>query len=225
MTKITRLTANVVILMQLSAGTLSAVPSEPSSPPEKAKPSQSASTKPPWLWTTEERIAKRVDPTQREARRARALQTARHIADGWTPIDGSVEPELFLPVELVTSLVLNTDPPHERMRDVYRAAIVSQGWNYEQFWGVLDSAAAPYLSLMQQSGVLQRETRGRADLSQLALEVCAASFDLLDRAYRTFGQQEFDGFLYRNVAPPIRTSIADHADTADALRKKERGCR
>lgn len=215
----------VLFLILLGAGRLSAVSLEPSSPAENEKAPQSASGKPPWLWTTEERIAKRVDPAEREARRARSLQTGGHIAAGWTPIDGSVDPELFLPVELVTRLVLNTNTPNERMREVYRAAIASRGWNYEQFWGALNSAAAPYLSLMQQSGVLQRETRGRADLSQLAPQICAASFDLLDTAYKTFGQQQFAEFLYSNVAPPIRTSIADYADTADALRKKDRGCR
>lgn len=187
--------------------------------------SQSASGKPSWLWTTEERIAKRVSPAAREARRARGLQKARSVAPGFSPIDGSVEPELFLPVELVTRLVLNTDAPDERMREVYRAAIASHGWNYEQFWDGLHSAATPYLSLMKQSGELQRQTRGHADLGHLRLQVCATAVDLLDTAYKTFGQQAFDEFLYRNVAPRIRTSIADHADTVDALRKAARGCR
>jgi hypothetical protein len=174
---------------------------------------------------TEERIAKRVNPAEREARRARAMQNTRFIAPGFTPIDGSVEPELFLPVELVTRLVLNTSAPHERARELYRAPIASHGWNYEQFWDVLHSAAGLYLSLMQQSGVLQQQTRGRADLSQLEPQLCAVSVDLLATARKAFGQEEFDEFLYRSFAPPIRTLIADRADTADALRKKDRGCK
>ena len=210
----------VSVAMMTLCATLAAQPK-----PLAQSGSGTASGKPAWLWTTEERITKRVNPAEREARRARGLQTARRVAPGWTPIDGSVEPELFLPVELVTRLVLNTEPPNDRMREVYRTAIAGQGWKYDQFWAVLHAAGAPYLSLMQESGVLQRQTRGRADLSQLQLQTCAASVDLLGTAYKTFGQQEFDEFLYRNVAPPIRTSIADHADTADALRKKDRGCR
>jgi len=185
---------------------------------------QSAPGKPPWLWTTEERISKRVNPAERSARRARDAQR-RGIAGAFSPLDGGIEPELFLPVELVTRLVLDTDPPNERMREVYRAAIARHGWKYEQFWGVLDSAAAPYTSLMQQSGVLQRQMRGRADLRQLAPQACAAAIDLLHQAYNTFGQQEFDEFLYRDVAPPVRTWVADAADTPDALRNKDRGCR
>ena len=128
-------------------------------------------------------------------------------------------------MELVTRLVLNTDPSHARMRDLFRTAIANHGWKFEQFWDVLDAAAAPYLSLMQESAVLQRQTRGHADRSRLAPQVCAASVDLLETAYDTFGRQAFDEFLYRNVAAPIRSAMADHADTEDALRRKDQGCR
>lgn len=186
---------------------------------------RSGSGKAPWLWTTEERIAKRVDPAERDARRSRALQTARQIAPGFSPIDGSIEPELFLPVELVTRLVLRTDAPNERWRERYRAAIASHGWEYEHFWDVLHAAAAPYLSLMEQTATLQRQKRGRVDVGQLQPQICAVSVDLLDTAYKTFGKQKFDEFLYRSVAPPIRSFTASYADSADALRAKSRGCR
>lgn len=194
--------------------------------PKQASESEvgAAPAKGPSLWTVEERIEKRVNPAARDARRARDLRQGRSVAVGFSPIDGRFEPELFLPVEVVTRLVLNTTTPHERMRELYRAAIASHGWNYKQFWGVLDAASAPYLSLMRDSATLSRERRAPADLSRLAAQVCAASVDLLDVAYETFGKEKFDEFLYHNVAPPIRILVADHADTVDALRKKAGGC-
>ena len=205
-----RLTAWLFVILLLSGAVHSAQ-------------AQSDAAKPPWLWTLDERIHKRVDPAERASRRARNSQ--RTIAPGFAPIDGSVEPELFLPVELVTRLALNTDAPHERMREAYRGAIKSHGWEYEAFWSEVHSAAAPYLSLMQQSGLIQRNARGTADLSELASQVCEASANLLEALRLKFGEQDFDRFLYREVAPHVRMSIADHADSPDSLRKKVKGCR
>jgi hypothetical protein len=181
--------------------------------------------KPPWLWTIEERISERVSPAARETRRGLALRQGRRFASEFAPVDGSREPELFLPVELVTHLALSTGAGRERSRELYRREIISYGWEFDRFWVELHSAAAPYLSLMEQSGVLQRESRGRADLGHLKPAICATSADLLDTAYERFGRQEFDEFLYRSVAPGIHKWTADHADTAEALRKKDRGCR
>jgi hypothetical protein len=181
--------------------------------------------KPPWLWTIEERIGERVSPAARETRRGRALRQGSRFASEFAPVDGSREPELFLPVELVTRLALSTGAGRERSRELYRREMVSHGWEFDRFWVELHSAAAPYLSLMEQSGVLQRESRGRADLGHLKPAICAISADLLNTAYEMFGRQEFDEFLYRSVAPGIHMWTADHADTAEALREKDRGCR
>jgi hypothetical protein len=109
------------------------------------------------------------------------------------------------------------------MREIYRTAIESHGWNFEQFWDALLSAGAPYVSLMQQSA--RRELGRQADTSQLERQVCVAAVDLLDAAYETFGKQDFNEFLYRTVAPPIQFFVADQVDTATALRRREKGCR
>lgn len=193
--------------------------------PPPTDPPVAAAERPPWRWTTDERIAKRVHAADRAARRARALAQARVLAPGFTPIDGSVEPELFLPVELITRFALDTASPHERRRESYRAAIASRSWDVERFWDTLDTAAAPYLSLMSQSGTLQRQARGHADLTQLAPQICGASADLLNAAYAALGREAFDTFLYQDVAPSIKTYIADHLDTPDGLHRQSRGCR
>jgi hypothetical protein len=194
-------------------------------PPLRQHALPGSGAKPPWLWSIEERIAKRVDPAERAARRARALAKARHIAPGWSLIDGTAEPELFLPVELVTQLVMNTDAPDERWRETYRAAIESHGWSFDRFWEVIDSGAAPYLSLMQQAVAQPGKPSGDVDRAELSRLVCAASADLLEAAYEAFGTQAFDEFLYGNVAPRLRRATADRADTADVLRHRQKGCR
>src|SRR5581483_6904368 len=131
------------------------------------RPGPTPLSKPPWAWTTEERIAQRVDPVARQARRARELPKARRVAPGWTPIIGSVEPELFLPVELVASLARDTlDAGHAQARERYRAAIQQAGWSFDHFWEILGTAGAPYMSLMDQAGKLQRDSHGHADTTQ-----------------------------------------------------------
>lgn len=195
-----------------------------SASPPTATPVATAD-KPPWRWTVAERIATRVDPANRAARRTRALSHSRTIREGFTPIDGSVEPELFLPVELITRLVLDTTSPHERIRESYRTPIESRGWNVEHFWEVLHSAGAAYLSLMRESGTRPPDTRERVAVSPLASQICMASGDMMDAAYTEFGREEFDEFLYTAVAPRIKTYIADTRDSADTLHAKARGCR
>lgn len=175
-----------------------------------------------WLWTAEERIAKRTDASERTARQDRGRAHGK-IPVGWTPIDGKTQAELFLPVELVTRLVLNTSGPADRRRERFRESISAHGWEYEDFWLVLDAAAAPYLSVMEQSRV-SPTTQGAARV-HLEVMACASAVELLEAAYRSFGRQEFDEFLYVEVAPAVYSVIADHADTPDALRKREKGCR
>lgn len=207
-------TLSAVLLTVLVASLGSAAYAAPPQHSEKAA----------WQWTAEERIAKRVDPVQRAARRARTHGAPARPA-GFTPLDGSREPELFLPVELVTSLILDNAAPHQLMRNRHRAAIEAAGWDFAQFWVTLDAAAAPYIALMNYSGQLQRQARGRADLGRLKPQICAAAADLLSAARTTFGNEAFDRFLYRHVAPSIRTEIADHSETAVTLSARSKGCR
>lgn len=188
----------------------------------------SESPKPPWLWTADERIAQRVDPAARRARRVRDLPKVRKVATGWSPINGSEEPQLFFPWELMRSLVLSADaqaPYGLNRREHYRVTIQRAGWDYDEFWRTLESAAAPYIALMRQSAEAQRASRGRADLKELDALICAVQADMPVAAYNHFGANAFNEFLYTTVAPPLHMWIDDRAEAADTLRKTERGCK
>src|SRR6266567_7035872 len=76
--------------------------------------------KAPWLWTTEERIARRVDADQRRARLQRELPSIRQVAPGWYPVNGALEPELFLPGELLSELLRGADGA-DRRATAYRS--------------------------------------------------------------------------------------------------------
>ena len=190
--------------------------------------------KPPWLWSSEERIARRIDPRARNVRRSRELQPREGVRvvtkarDGWSPLNGSIEPELLFPWELLRTLVESTDarfPNRVSSRERYRSAISANSWDYDAFWAAIDSAASPYLVLMSQSREAQRLSQGRADLRQLDPLICAALAELQNRMRDSFGAIKFDQFLYTAIAPDLRVWVDDRAETAAQLRATESGCR
>lgn len=183
--------------------------------------------KPPWLWTSDERIALRVDPTARHARLLRELSSVRALAPGWSPINGSVEPELFLPEELVAELMRETDLQNVHgvdRRAYYRTAIQRAGWDVDSFWQAIDSAGATYLSLLKASAAAQRGARGHADVSQSQDMMCAVQAKMLSIVREKLGSERFDQFLYTSVAPSIVLWVKDEAESAGALKRAAEGC-
>jgi len=183
--------------------------------------------KPPWLWTLDERIAGCVDDAARHARFLRELPSVRDAAPGWSPINGAVEPELFLPHELLGEFVRSTNigTPHGvHVRPNYRPAIERAGGDYDPFWTAIDSAASDYLSLMKTSAEAQRAAHGHANLSQLQEQICRAQAKMSQLLHDKLGTIALDQFLYTNVAPSLHLWVRDASDTAQTLRQREGGC-
>ena len=200
-----------------------------------APASKADTSKPPWAWTTEERIAARVDITARQARLLRATQgrllreqpRVRTVATGWSPIDGSTEPQLFFPEELLARLVDSTDQQLRAgllARTEYRKTIARAGWDYESFWNAVDSASAQYLTLMRASAEIQRASRGQADMTRSDHAICTARAGMLSMLRSQFGVG-LDEFLYTSVAPHLSVWVRDTSETTDSLRNRFEGCK
>lgn len=196
-------------------------------------------TKKPWEWTDEERLTIRFDPARA------AAQAVEQQASGvmsrpnrGRAIHGNQSPELFLPIELFTSLLVGIES-ESGLRDSYRAGlrqrIAEFGLEEEKFWLDLEAAASVYTALFGRYTITLRalETplgRGKQDLLEASRrmqpELCAARADAFTRARQHFGSERFQELLYRVVAPGLTISAPDSsAATPNQLRFVARGCR
>lgn len=174
----------------------------------------------PWEWTTEDRLAARVDPVKIAER---AQSTGRETTQKYS-IDGSRNPELLLPHELFQSLLTGFVPDDERRRrkrDSLRPGIVASGFNEELFWAQLRSAVGEYIDNYaypaQETVVSLTDRRGYG--------LCRVAYTALNNARQVFGPDRFDRFLYEVVAPRVWVASATNApDPAAELRYVERGC-
>ena len=182
--------------------------------------------KPPWLWTPEERFRERFDAKSKQDRmaRQRSANTIRQVKDGFWPIDGDANPELFLPSELMNVFLSQ----QIAAREIYRQAIKTAGWDYDDFWRVMESNAADFLAASKQMGDLQRKSHGHGpeqpDWDRLGEQLCSARTRALAAGRQTFGAEAFDKFLYTAVAPHLVQWASDETDNATNLTRMEKGC-
>lgn len=207
------------------------------------------SPRPPWQWTLEERIAKRLSDAslrERAARREREstqLDSMRaEVLTGLGPlralkpgIDGRHEPELFMPFELFNSLVGDLDPTLPDTRHRLASAIRAAGWSEDAFWKTVREALGPYYELQQKRLALEARAESlpaserraiEAEAESINIRQCALRADALQTVRLHFGGEPFDRFLYGKIAPTISISTDFPFDQeARRLRYLEGGCR
>jgi hypothetical protein len=197
-----------------------------------------------WEWTDEERIKVRFDRTGVRERLAAGEALAKQSAQGKVEsspqfrtahqnvIDGSRDPALFLPVELLDVLLegLSSDGS---FRNAARAAlakdILEMGYTEDVFWKKLEQISAPYRALLSKprNVTVQRVKTpdGSATSFPIDIDRCVARNNLLQSARTTFGAQKFQRFLYTAVAPEIvRVVETQQEDPAQEILFIARGC-
>lgn len=178
----------------------------------------SAADKPAWEWTDAERIAARLDPRNLEAR-VRANAAADPEATGLAfVIDGSRDPALFLPAEvmdmLLASFSFDGNALGEPDRIHLQAPIESFGWDPGVFWSDVRLAANEYFAAMQE----QRSSKATDAISR---KICSSRI----KALRTIREkyERFDEFLYRVIAP--RSTLGgSRAENEESLRWRNGAC-
>jgi len=168
-----------------------------------------------WKWTVEQRIAARLDPAAMvERRHVHMLHSGN--PDYKPPvvvIDGEANPELFLPHELMTFLIVDSDPRFPRSRIRYEPFFSRFAWEPEKFWTDVRSVAADYIRLQEQNA------RPTDDQSR---QLCALRATALAELRQKYSR--FDEFLYVAVAPRGTYSSAN-VPSASWLKWLEGGCR
>ena len=200
----------------------------------------------PWEWTTEERIARRLDPAA-IAERVRVHQGTHPSHAGQSTlntaaaapafvIDGNRNPELFLPWEVMDELLENASGDLRAVqpgRRAYRDAVEASGWDETIFWPTLERLARNYAATKDAAIRFQMRTARRADTlsrseilerDRLNHEVCSSRAETLQAARARFGAAAFDRFLYTAVAPHMGMASMGATD-ARTLRWIEGGCR
>lgn len=194
--------------------------------------SASAQTRNPWEWTLEERIAERLDDRKMSERRA--AQGERPIT-GFV-IDGTRNPALFMPSELMTRLLmaLRDDAYGADLRRHFEPEISAFGWDAAEFWRAFREIGGRWTALAARSEELQKSAHREAPARRRELEAEAAGLDVpmcraraeaLRKAREHFGRAEFDRFLYSALTPGFTISSATLGDDEAArLRYVEGGC-
>ncbi|HYO75119.1 MAG TPA: hypothetical protein VE010_01550 [Thermoanaerobaculia bacterium] len=151
----------------------------------------------PWTLTVAERLEKRFDPVH-AAERILA-QTRMGPSDRKAPgfvIDGSRNPDLFLPSELMSFLLSHAnsgDAVHRHAgRAAYEPVIVTMNWPVTDFWADLEVSAAPHAQLV-------RENLDSIHDAETSRRICRSKHDALQAMRSRYDR--FDEFLYRAVAP------------------------
>jgi len=207
-----------------------------------------------WEWSDDQRIAARLEPQAIQERfEAHHAQLTRVPGGGGRLesqavmgaeaefiIDGSRNPELFLPFELLTHLLYgvddrNSQSDRERFRARYATAIREQvGVPALSFWADMDIIARPYLQSLEESARLAEAVKTAAPPERRALQAqldeapkrsCRLRAAALTAARRRFGREGFDRFLYSAVAPSLHVaSRRPSAEEAAGLRMLAGGC-
>jgi hypothetical protein len=179
-----------------------------------------ATDRPAWLLTAEERVALRYDGRKAaERRRIAATRAAPGMPPPELVIDGSANPELFLPSELMAFLLSSTvgahaDPQRSQLRALYGESLETFGWDAETFWSDFERSATTFIALTANDD----EARP-PDRSRLICASRAASLTAMRARY-----PRFDEFLYRAVAPHNQLS-SERPPEAEWLLWVESGCR
>lgn len=167
--------------------------------------------KPAWEWTSEERIAVRLDATaigQRMATTEATSADASPAAARHFVIDGAANSELFLPWELMDHFLSSFFSGNIRAR--YEADVALQGWNADAFWADMEEIRAAYdAARSAQERLLdpgasmtatQRRDRDR-QVEVLNRRICASRAHALRAARAKY--PGFDRFLYSAIAPRL----------------------
>jgi len=171
----------------------------------------------PWAWSVEDRIEKRLNP-QENARRweefLRANAEASAADKTRIVIDGSRDPGLFLPGDLIRQLLSAAFAPESESRTSWRRI-------YERrfgaplpadFWTVLEAHARDYLEARHHARELASDLssadsserdRILAEIDLLQLPQCQRVLQIRSKAQAIWGEL-FDRFLYLGVAPGMR---------------------
>ena len=182
--------------------------------------------KPAWEWTDEERLDRRSDERCTAARRALAAQTTR--ADGWTRTSGNITdfvygtdtPELFLPWELLDSLLFRAFVANPKFIAVQRPIFEDRMRAHQlalpqNFWERVETAGAGYRLLLREQRAMASKLDGASpgERRKLLAEIetsqranCAARHRALTELRAEFGAQNFDRFLYLVVAHGLSSS-------------------
>ncbi|HYU31471.1 MAG TPA: hypothetical protein VEW48_04860 [Thermoanaerobaculia bacterium] len=193
-------------------------------------------TKPAWKWSLEERLAKRFDPDEMEARAASVEARSRTRFPGLPEVDlhqiperpyinGGDTPELFTPMELFISLIERGFPADGRDqregRQTIEARAAALGFGAD-FWNRLGRLASPFLELRREDRRLGMTEQRGAPVSRPEPEViCALRADALAAARREFRDGPFLRLLYEAVAPGVSVPAFDEP----TIRYWEGGCR
>lgn len=140
-----------------------------------------ATTEPNWAWTTEERIARRLDPrnihdrVEDYATRTQSLTGKRGVASSSVTesptfvIDGRFDAGLFMPWELMERFLNITDAGalhREAIRERYTDDIAAFGWGTTSFWRDLDDISTQYVALRNEirevASAVDREPTAKA---------------------------------------------------------------
>jgi len=193
--------------------------------------------KPPaWNLTIEERIAARLQhhsgPPSSSGEASLAAGPASFV------IDGSRDPELLMPWELMNVLlrgVSGNSAYQDDVRSQYKDGIIAAGWKPDEFWVAIEEAGTSFIPVARKSRTLlalaataapaERPEHER-DVQALRIPYCSARVEALRLARAHFGRERFDRFLYTVIAPTMTVSgsVSEETDAA-RLRFIEGGCR
>ncbi len=197
-------------------------------------------SKPPWEWTTEERLAARFDAEQIASRRAEALahqdEAGPIPAPGFAVINGARNPELLLPWEVFQHLLAQAFNPLAPLQETFRdrtEALAPGGELPAHFWTRLQLASGEFLTaagtrrtLIAELGRTPETARAPivAKVEAAGEGYCQKRRRGLDRARNEFGAAWFDRFLYLAVAPDIGMVWPENESWPEELRQAEEGC-
>jgi hypothetical protein len=210
---------------------------------------RSATTRPIWTWTAEERMAVRFDPRARDARIERALAQRRsgmpasprlRTASAGSedrPADvirGAEHPELLLPFEIFSTFTRaayargDDSTSVDFRRDAIRKA-TDLGLPAD-FLNVLEREAHAYLVLQRQETELRDSIgQGASDPKAVLVQVqrieaaeCPVRAAAIRRLRLVFGSR-FDRFLYTAIAPGVFYDFFEPQRAADLL-AQDLGC-
>ena len=199
----------------------------------------SPANKPPWDWTIEERIAERANAqlaaqriasyTQPKTRSLSANASAAQQPSLRDVINGSRNPELFLPHELFDSLV-RRGYVGETWRDTETPRLVAMGLGSD-FWERLEDIASIYITDYRRVAEMREGVRNGSPAERRAIEaaidgmhqrLCRERADALRRAEIEFGPALLK-YLYSSIAAE-RVDYFDAIASADHLRAETGGC-
>lgn len=170
---------------------------------------------PPHRWALEDRLNERRDVASIRTRIETAQATGRLAATpppGAFYLDGTANPELFLPWELFQRLILQSYLAPDGVKEEFRHHVAqSAGALHLQlpvrFWSDLAAAANPLIASLQ----LQKDTVEKARtsgslvdsvaLAALQRQDCRLRAKSLAAAREVLGEEFFDRLLYEVIAP------------------------